>query len=125
MYDGRHLVLILDGDAAVRAALQFALQLEGFNVHTHSGGAELLADPDLSRAGCIILDDQTPLMEGFQLMSQLRSRNIRLPAILLTSHATAGLRARANAAGIRLVLEKPLLDNTLSISVLTVLNSES
>jgi CheY-like chemotaxis protein len=64
-------------------------------------------------------------MEGFQLMSQLRSRNIRLPAILLTSHATAGLRARANAAGIRLVLEKPLLGNPLPISVLTVLNSDS
>ena len=125
MYEGRHLVLILNGDAAVRAALQFALQLEGFNVHTHSEGPELLADPELSRAGCIILDDQIPLMDGFRLMSQLRSRNIRLPAILLTSRATAGLRARANAAGIRHILEKPLLNNTLSISVLTVLNSES
>jgi hypothetical protein len=51
MHDGRHLVLILDSDAAVRAALQFALQLEG---------ADLLADPDLSYAGCIILDDQNP-----------------------------------------------------------------
>jgi two-component system response regulator FixJ len=123
MHDGRHLVLILDSDAAVRAALQFALQLEGFIVHTHSEGVELLADPDLSRAGCIILD--VPLMDAFQLMSQLRTRNIRLPAILLTSHATADLRARANAAGIRLVLEKPLLGNPLPISVLTVLNSDS
>ena len=125
MSDGQYLVLILDGDAALRAALQFALELDGFSVHTHSGGAELLADPDLARASCIILDDQMPLKDGFQLLSQLRTRNIHIPAILLTSHATARLRVRADAAGIRMVLEKPLLDNTLSVSLLTVPNCNS
>ncbi len=46
MAQRRDLVLIANNDQAVRDALQFALQLEGFCVHVHSGGAALLQDPD-------------------------------------------------------------------------------
>lgn len=125
MPEREHLVLIADDDQGVRDALQFALRLEGVNVHAHRDGAELLADTDLPRAGCVILDDGMPHMGGFELLSRLRARNIRLPAILLTNHATAGLRARAGAAGVQLVLEKPLLDNALVDSVLTILSEDA
>jgi two-component system response regulator FixJ len=122
MLDPRPLVLIVDGDRAVRDAFQFALQLEGLDVHAHSGEAELLSDPDLTRADCVILDNRMSRMDGFRLLSLIRERNIRLPAILLTSHATTELLARASAAGVRLVLEKPLLDNALTANVLSILN---
>ncbi|VFU10078.1 Response regulator receiver protein [Methylocella tundrae] len=124
MPDREHLVLIADDDQGVRDALQFALRLEGVNVHAHRDGVELLADIDLPRAGCVILDDGMPHMDGFELLRRLRARNIRLPAILLTNHATAGLRARAGAAGVQFVLEKPLLDNALVDSVLTILGED-
>src|SRR3978361_1010645 len=81
------LVLIVDDDQAVRDALQFALRLEGLCVHVHSGGAALLADPDLNRAGCVILGDRMRPMDGFSLLSRLKDRDISLPAIMLTSHA--------------------------------------
>jgi two-component system, LuxR family, response regulator FixJ len=125
MSDRQHLVLIADDDQAVRDALQFALKLEGLDVHTHSGGAKLLADPDLMRAGCVIVDDRMPLMDGFQLLSHLLARNIHLPSILLTDHATVGLYARATTAGVRKVLEKPLLDNALIESIRTILNGDA
>jgi two-component system response regulator FixJ len=119
----RKLVLIADDDEAVRDSLQFALRLEGLCVHVHSGGAALLADPDLSRAGCVILDDRMPRMDGFAVLSNLRALDIRLPAIMLTSHATAKVRARADAAGVRKVLEKPLLDNALMDNIRTILSA--
>jgi FixJ family two-component response regulator len=125
MRDRGHLVLIADDDQAVRDALQFALRLVGLNVHAHGGGAELLADADLPRARCIIVDDGMPNMNGFELLRRLHARNIRLPAILLTNHATAGLRARAGAAGVRLVLEKPLMDDALVDSILTIVTAEA
>jgi two-component system, LuxR family, response regulator FixJ len=124
MPDPEHLVLIADDDPGVRDALQFALNLEGLEVHAHRGGAELLADADLSRAKCVVLDDGMPHMDGFELLRRLRARDIRLPAILLTDHATAVLRARAGAAGVRLVLEKPLLDNVLVDSIRTILDGD-
>ncbi len=125
MPDKGPLVLIADDDLAVRDALQFALRLAGVDVHVHGDGAELLADADLPHARCIIVDDGTPLLNGFELLSRLRARNIQSPAILLTNHATARLRARADAAGVRLVLEKPLMDKALVENVLTILRSEA
>jgi two-component system response regulator FixJ len=123
MADRRKLVLIVDDDQAVRDALQFALQLEGLCVHVHNGGAALLADPDLNRAGCVILDDRMPRLDGFALLSKLQSRNFNLPTIMLTSHATPGIRARADAAGVCKVLEKPLLDNVLLDNIRSILSA--
>jgi two-component system response regulator FixJ len=121
MADRRKLVLIVDDDQAVRDALQFALRLEGLCVHAHSGGAALLADPDLNQAGCVILDHRMPQMDGFALLRNLQVQNPDLPAIMLTSHATPRVRARADAAGVRQVLEKPLLDNALIDNIRTIL----
>jgi two-component system response regulator FixJ len=123
MDDRRDLVLIVDDDQAVRDALQFALRLEGLCVHVHGGGAALLADPDLTRAGCVILGDWMRQMDGFALLRDLKARDINLPAIMLTSHATANVRARADAVGVRKVLEKPLLDNTLVDNIRSILNA--
>jgi two-component system response regulator FixJ len=123
MADRRKLVLIVDDDQAVRDALQFALRLEGLCVHVHSGAAALLADPDLSRAACVIVDDRMPRTDGFALLSRLQARNANLPAIMLTSHATPSVRARADAAGVSKVLEKPLLDNTLIDSIRSILSA--
>ena len=121
MADRRKLVLIVDDDEAVRDSLQFALRLEGLSVHTHSGTASVLADPELSKARCVVVDHRLPRIDGFALLVQLRARNPDLPAILLTSHATPRVRARAEAAGVRKVLEKPLLDNALMENIRAIL----
>ncbi|MEA2740519.1 MAG: hypothetical protein QOH05_3826 [Acetobacteraceae bacterium] len=125
MAERRDLVLIVDDDQAVRDALQFALRLEGLCVHVHGGGAALLADPDLSRAKCVILGDRMRQMDGFALLRTLGSRDISLPAIMLTSHATPTLRARADAVGVRKVLEKPLLDDALMVNIRSILGAAS
>jgi FixJ family two-component response regulator len=117
----RHLVLIVDDDEAVRDALQFSLRLEGIDVRTHPGGVELLADPELRSAACVILDDQMPDMDGFEILRELQVRDISSPTILLTGNATPGLQLRAAAAGARLVLEKPFFNNGLVENVLTIL----
>jgi FixJ family two-component response regulator len=121
MAEERKLVFIVDDDQAVRDALQFALRLEGLCVHVHSGGGSLLADPDLDLAGCVILDHRMPRIDGFALLCKLKARNISSPAIMLTSHATPGLRARAEAVGVWKLLEKPLLDNTLTENIRAIL----
>jgi two-component system, LuxR family, response regulator FixJ len=125
MADRPKLVLIVDDDQAVRDALQFALRLEGLCVHVHSGGAALLADPDLARAGCVILADRMRHMDGFALVNNLKARDISLPTIMLTSHATPRIQARAEAVGVWKVLEKPLLDNALMENIQSILGPNS
>lgn len=115
------LILITADDQAVCEALQFALRLEGLSVHTHCEAAALLTDPNLPTATCVIVDDHRPYLDGFELLKQLRGRDIEVPVILLTHHATSRLRARAAGAGVQTVLEKPLLDNILVDSIRTIL----
>ncbi len=125
MSDRQPLVLVVNDDEAMRSALQFALRLEGVEVHVHHDGVDLLADRDLHRAGCLILKDRMPHMDGLEVMEYLRAQAIPVPAILLTSAATIGLRARAAAADVRLVLEKPILDNALVEGVLMILDRKT
>jgi two-component system response regulator FixJ len=121
MVDQRKLVIIVDDDQAVRDALQFALRLEGLCVHVHDDAATLLADPDLNRAECVVLDHRMPRLDGFAMLRNVQERAPGMPAIMLTSRTTPQDRARARAAGVRMVLEKPLLEDILMENIRTVL----
>jgi two-component system response regulator FixJ len=123
MADQRKLVIIVDDDQAVRDALQFALRLEGLCVHVHAAAAGLLADPDLNRAECVVLDHRMPRLDGFALLRTVQERAPGMPTIMLTSRATAQDRARARAAGAHKILEKPLLENVLLDNIRAVLGT--
>ena len=51
-------------------------------------------------------------MSGMELIAKLRDLKIQTPAILLISHPSVALSARAAIAGVP-VVEKPLLSDTL------------
>jgi FixJ family two-component response regulator len=106
-------VLIVDDDAAVRSALKFALEVEGFSVRLYAGPEALLADVDLPRCGCIVVDYRMPVMDGLELIDALRERHVEMPVILITGHADGALRRFASRAGVSQVLEKPLSDSAL------------
>lgn len=113
MHTENPVILVADDDPAVRDSLKFSLELEGLVVHTCSGGIALLEHPELSRADCIVLDYKMPGMDGFEVLERLKERKLSVPIILITSSATAAIRARADRAGVRHLLEKPLLDTVL------------
>jgi two-component system response regulator FixJ len=106
------LVILVDDDAAVRRALTFALELEGLAVEAHADGPACLAAAPVAD-GCLVVDYYMPGMDGVTLVERLREDDRSLPAILITAKADAEMRARAEAAGIALVLEKPLEDAAL------------
>jgi two-component system response regulator FixJ len=107
------LVMVVDDDVAVRNSLKFSLEVEGFAVRAYSGGIELLNDTELPRgAGCLVIDQNMPGMNGLDLVAQLRARDIVVPAILITSYPTAALSQRAAKAGVPIV-EKPFLGTAL------------
>jgi two-component system response regulator FixJ len=108
----RRTVLVVDDDPAVRSSLQFFLEIEGFVVRAYACGSDLLNDLNMPESGCLVIDYRLPSMNGLDLLSELRRRSIRLPAILVTTDPTSSVRAQTAAAG-ALLIEKPLLNEAL------------
>jgi FixJ family two-component response regulator len=108
----RRTVLVVDDDPAVRSSLQFFLEIEGFVVRAYACGSDLLNDLNMPESGCLVIDYRLPSMNGLDLLSELRRRSIKLPAILVTTNPTSSVRAQTAAAG-ALLIEKPLLNEAL------------
>ncbi|MBI1187034.1 MAG: response regulator [Alphaproteobacteria bacterium] len=110
-------LLIVDDDAAVRHALQFALELEGFRVAAFASPLELLARPPAPAFDCLIIDHRLPALTGLDVVEMMRRDGAAArPAILITSNPSGAVRARADAAGVPIV-EKPLQSDDLMRAV--------
>lgn len=108
----RPTIHIVDDDDAVRRALAFALDLEGFQIETYESGEALLRREPPQPPGCLIIDERLPGASGLETLRELRARQVALPAVLVTSHPKPSFRAAAAAAGVP-ILEKPLESATL------------
>ncbi|MEA1015538.1 response regulator [Sphingosinicella sp. LY1275] len=109
-------ILIVDDDAALRSALTFSLELEGFAVEAFESGEALVARGLVPDPGCLVLDYHLPGMDGLALLALLRARGVALPALIITSLPTRSLAARAAAAGAA-IIEKPLLCDALAAAI--------
>ena len=114
MADGKLVILVADDDPAVRDALDFALRLEGFDVHGCRDGKELLDHPALMECDCILLDYKMPELSGLEVLPRLSARDVKAPVIFMTGPLSDELRRRAITAGAQRVVEKPLLDSALT-----------
>jgi FixJ family two-component response regulator len=100
------------------ASLKFALEIEGYSVHTYASAKALIADATRRKRGCLVLDYNLAEEDGLQVLAELRKRGVAMPAILITSNPGPRLRVRAAAASVSIV-EKPLMGNTLIDAIRT------
>lgn len=113
MLPAPEIVLLVDDDAAVRAALKFALEVEGFRVQLYDGPQAVLADADLPKRACLVIDYRMPDIDGIELIDRLRERHVTLPIILISGRVSKRMLELAARSGVVRVLEKPLSDTTL------------
>src|SRR5450756_2625348 len=106
-------VYVVDDDADVLGSLRFLLETDGFAVRTFRNGPALLNAVRLTGVDCFVIDYKMPDMNGIDLAGRLRTRDIAAPIILITGYPDENISARAAAAGIRQVLQKPLLEESL------------
>lgn len=109
-------VVLVDDDSALRNALAFSLELEGFDVKTCESGEALLALELPTNNACLVIDQRLPGITGLRALDQLRRREVDLPALLITTNPKAALRTAAARAGVPIV-EKPLLGDGLVVSI--------
>ena len=108
---------IVDDDEGVRDSLQSMLEASGYRTCTWASGIDLLHALPGIEPGCIIADLRMPEMDGLALMGELRSRNIKLPIIVITAHGDVPIAVRAMKAGAFDFIEKPFARETIIESI--------
>lgn len=106
-------VYVVDDDPGVLGSLRFLLEADGFEIRTFRSGAALLNAGASNGPDCFVIDYKMPNMNGIDLASQLRDRGVVAPIILVTGHPDENIPAMAAAAGVRDVLLKPHLEESL------------
>lgn len=106
-------VIVVDNDPDVRDSLTVLLEAHGFPVRTYAAGDLLLADAARSRAGCFVIDQHMPGMDGLETVARLNEEGISAPVILITGWLEPRLRTRAAKLGVAAILEKPFVTGQL------------
>jgi len=110
-------VYVVDDDADVLGSLRFLLETDGFDVRTFRSGESLLSAVRSTGVDCFVIDYKMPDMNGIDLAGRLRNRDIAAPVILITGYPDENISARAAAVGVRHVLLKPLLEDSLATRI--------
>lgn len=119
----RNQICIVDDDEWVADSLKLLLETFGYDVQCYNSGADLIADDRRRRAaGCLIIDQHMPGMNGLDLVDRLQKEGVRAPAILISGRLDTNTKERAARLGITSVLEKPFAADRLVDLIRTVMS---
>jgi PAS domain S-box-containing protein len=119
-------VLLVDDEDSVRNVMQERLRTWGLDVEVASDAATARAAFDAADGAidAVITDQTMPHETGLDLARALRSRRADLPVILYTGYADELTAAQAQAAGVRMLLRKPVEPAALRAALERVLPAE-
>jgi FixJ family two-component response regulator len=101
-------VAVLDDEPEMRKALRRLLTIRGFCVQEFERAEEFLAALDSQPVDYLLLDLHMPGLNGFDVLETLRSRQIRVPVIVITAHDEPGTAEQVRALGACAYLKKPV-----------------
>jgi len=109
-------VLVIDDDPDLGRVVRRVLELEGYEVVLSDDGLRGLAAAQRQRPDAIVLDLMMPVMDGYQVLAELRGdpRTRDVPVVVLSAAALEETRERVEAAGAAAFLTKPFEPDHLS-----------
>jgi len=124
MADTSHVILMVDDDAELCSLVAEYLGGHGFRVITEHEGSSGLRAALTGRPDLVILDVMLPVIDGFEVLRQLRTRSI-VPVIMLTARVEEADRVRGFGEGADDYLVKPFAAAELLGRVRAVLRRTS
>ena len=109
----RRMVAVVDGDRAVREAFSVLLDGVGYAVAPVNGGRELLGALPEFVPDCLLLEVDLPDIDGRQLVSKIHDKGLRMPTILMSTHARALDEAAGVFSDVTTFLTKPIAEESL------------
>jgi len=109
----RHVVVFVDDDPGVLAALGRAFRDEELDMRSTTDPNEALEWIRTEEIAVLVSDDRMPVMSGTSLFQLAKSYSPGTARIMLTSYAGEGLVAHARKEGLFQLFAKPLDDRDL------------
>lgn len=81
-------ILVVDDQESMRQMLSDLLELMGHEAHAVEGGELALRDLRETRADLVITDLNMPIMNGMELMKQIKSEFPGVPVIIITGYGS-------------------------------------
>jgi DNA-binding NtrC family response regulator len=101
-------ILVVEDDELVQEFLADGLGIEGFEVISADGLAKSFLEIQKSSPNIILTDYQLRDGTAFDLLNWLKVRDIRIPVIVLTGHASIDLAVQAVKKGAEQFIPKPV-----------------
>lgn len=114
-------ICIIDDDEWVADSLKSLLETFGFDVTSYASGDKLFADDQRPTAGCLLVDQHMPGMNGLDVVERLQKEGVRIPTILISGRLDTSTRERAAILGIKSVIAKPFAADHLIDLIRTAL----
>ena len=95
---------------------------EGYNVVLAADGMDALMEISKRPFDLILSDISMPNVTGYQLLEVLKSKNIKIPVVFLTSHTSEEDEVKGLEQGAVEYLRKPIAKNLLILRVNKLFN---
>jgi len=106
-------VCVVDDNVWVCDSLRVLLETYGYRVLTYPSGEAFLEDERRHSAGCLVVDQHMPGLDGLDVVAALHGNGGCRPTVLITGRPDAAIAARARAFGLLAILEKPFAGSRL------------
>jgi FixJ family two-component response regulator len=116
-------IALVDDDASVRGAVSRLLRSYDYACRAYESAEAALADPELSRADCLVLDVQLSGMNGFALRDRLLRDGIRVPCLFITAHAETNSPEWIRSVGNHPCVAKPFDEAQLMAAIQSLLEN--
>jgi CheY-like chemotaxis protein len=116
-------VLVVDDSAVDRLLVGNILEKEGYAVTFASDGQQALSILAEHRFDVVVSDLQMPIVDGLQLVSQIRSEFPHTPVILVTGQGSEEIAASALRCGAASYVPKRTIQSDLVSTIQTVLSA--
>ncbi len=110
-------VLVVDDDPVVSKSFDRVLARRGYLVVSAENGLEALSKVAQEDYDAVFTDIKMPGMDGIEVAERMQAKRPWTPVLIITGYGSAEHEARAEAAGVRGFLRKPLSPEMIETSL--------
>ncbi len=120
-------ILVAEDNPANLELMREILDIQGHEIIEAHDGSEALRQAELANPDLILLDVNMPVLNGFEVLQQLRANPqfASIKVVALTAYAMRGDREKALEAGFDAYLTKPIDIQTLTETITAFLDHNS